>query len=634
LPKLNAISGPLQGATFAWRNEDVNIGRGESNQLVVDDAAASRRHCVIRKEGGHFRIVDLDSRNGCSVNGLPLKEKLLEHGDEIRVGNSVFQFLNATESAGDSNQSVSLEPGLLTGTSTVILRSEDAVYLGRGAERNKSGTSPHAARDLAALLRITHALHESTDPDSIFQSLLEASFDIVPFDRGAVLLIGSNKNLTASHTANRERAEADPIKVNPDTIEKVMQDRVALVDAAAVDARQRPRWSMAVPLCCFDRAIGVLYLETGSAAAAALLDHWLLQLFMAVGAIAGQAIENGKRVEHLETENLRLRAEINLEHDMVGESPAIREVYRFIDKVASTDATVLIEGESGTGKELVARAIHRNSRRSAGPFAAINCAALTESLLESELFGHEKGAFTGAVALRKGRFEAAAGGTIFLDEIGELAPAMQSKLLRVLQEHEFERVGGTKPIRTDVRVVAATNRDLAAESKTGNFRQDLYFRLNVVSVRMPPLRERRQDIWPLAEHFMIRAAARSQRKISGISPQVRDRLVEYGWPGNIRELENAMERAVILGTGDLIVVDDLPKSLDSGAGTSDSAPRKLQDVVQEGKKQAILAALEQTGWNYTQAAKLLDVHPNYLHRLISQLNLKIAVKRRALEALE
>jgi transcriptional regulator with GAF, ATPase, and Fis domain len=588
---------------------------------------------VIRKEGDRFKIADLDSRNGCSVNGLPVKGKFLEHGDEIRVGNSVFQFL-AAESPADLNQSVSLERALLTGTSTVVLRSEDAVYLHPGAKSNKSGASPHAARDLAALLSVIHALRDSTDPESVFRSLINAAFEIGPFDRGAVLLAGSDKELTASYSADRDGAQTEPIRINPETLEKVMQERVALVDAAG-DAGQHPRWIMAVPLLCFDRPIGVLYLETASRAAAAQLDHWLLQLFMAVGAIAGQAIENGNRLDKLETENLRLRAEINLEHDMVGESPAIREVYRFIDKVAATDATVLIEGESGTGKELVARAIHRNSRRSAGPFAAINCAALTESLLESELFGHEKGAFTGAVALRKGRFEAAAGGTIFLDEIGELAPAMQSKLLRVLQEHEFERVGGTKPIRTDVRVVAATNRDLAAESKTGNFRQDLYFRLNVVSVKMPPLRERRQDIWPLAEHFVIRAAARSGRKVSGMSPQVRDRLVEYGWPGNIRELENAMERAVILGTGDLIVLDDLPKSLDPSAGNpSDTTPRKLQDVVQEGKKQAIIAALEQTGWNYTQAAKLLDVHPNYLHRLIGQLNLKIAVKRRALEALE
>jgi len=629
VPTLIAISGPLKGATYAWRDEDVTIGRGESNQLIVDDAAASRRHCLIRKEDGRFRMVDLESRNGSAVNGLPLKEKLLAHGDEIRVGNSVFQFLAPTDSGLDLSQSVEIEPGLASGTLTAILRSEDAVYLLGGSGKSKPGISPHAARDLAALFRITHALHEGTDLEAIFRSLLEASFDIAPFDRGAVLLIGPDGDLSENFSTDRTDANSQSIKIDPEILARVMRERVATVDA--FDVTQGAGWSMAAPLCCFERAIGVLYLETASAAQ---FDHWLLQLFMAIGAIAGQAIENRKRVARLETENLRLRAEINLEHDMVGESPAMREVYRFINKVASTDATVLIEGESGTGKELVARAIHRNSRRSAGPFAAINCAALTESLLESELFGHEKGAFTGAQALRKGRFEAAAGGTLFLDEIGELAPALQSKLLRVLQEHEFERVGGTKSIRTDVRVVAATNRDLAASSKAGTFRQDLYFRLNVVAIKTPPLRERRQDILPLAEHFVIKAAGRSQRKISGISSEVRDRLLEYAWPGNIRELENAMEHAVILGSGDLIVMEDLPKSLDVSAGTADPPAGKLRDVVQETKKQAILAALEQSGWNYTQAAKLLGVHANYLHRLIQQLDMKPELKRRALDDLE
>ena len=279
---------------------------------------------------------------------------------------------------------------------------------------------------------------------------------------------------------------------------------------------------MAVPLVCIDRVVGVLCLETSSLEVGLQLDKDLLQLFAAIGAVAGLAVEDAKRLAQLEVENFRLQAEINLEHNMVGESPAMQEVYRFISKVAPTSATVLLEGESGTGKELAARAIHRNSPRSAKPFLAINCAALTETLLESELFGHEKGAFTGAVMLKRGKLDIADGGTVFLDEIGELAPALQAKLLRVLQEHEFERVGGTKSIAVDVRVITATNRDLASASKSGAFRQDLYFRLNVVALSMPALRNRRLDIAPLASYFIAKSAERSKRKVTGFSAEARD----------------------------------------------------------------------------------------------------------------
>src|SRR5438876_12148167 len=225
---------------------------------------------------------------------------------------------------------------------------------------------------------------------------------------------------------------------------------------------------------------------------------------------------------------------------MVGESPRMREVFQFIRKVAPTDSTVLIRGESGTGKELVARAIHRNSRRQNRPFVAINCAALTDTLLESELFGHEKGAFTGAVALKKGKIEVADSGTVFLDEIGELAPNLQAKLFRVLQEREFERVGGTRPIKVDVRLIAATNVDLNEASRTGKFRQDLYYRLNVVSLEVPPLREHPQDIPLLAAYFIARYSEKVNRRVAGISPKARTCLLHYSWPGNVRELENAI----------------------------------------------------------------------------------------------
>jgi len=297
-------------------------------------------------------------------------------------------------------------------------------------------------------------------------------------------------------------------------------------------------------------------------------------------------------------------------------------VFQFINRVAPKDTTVLIRGESGTGKELVARAIHRNSARANKPCVAINCAALAENLLESELFGHEKGSFTGAIAQKKGKLEVAEGGTVFLDEIGELAPLLQAKLLRVLQEREFERVGGTRTIKLDLRLITATNRDLDEEVKRGRFREDLYYRLNVVSLRMPPLRERREDIPLLASYFASKYSKRANRPVLGISTEARQCLANYDWPGNVRELENAIERAVVLGSSDLILPEDLPESVLDKAETATVGRAAFHDSIREAKKRLIIEAVEQAGGNYTEAARLLDLHPNYLHRLIRNLNIK------------
>ena len=295
------------------------------------------------------------------------------------------------------------------------------------------------------------------------------------------------------------------------------------------------------------------------------------------------------------------------------------------------DTTALITGETGTGKELAARAIHFNSPRARRPFIAINCAALTESLLESELFGHERGAFTGAVAQKKGKLELADGGTVFLDEVGELAPALQSKLLRVLQERELERVGGTRPIKIDIRLLSATNRDLPASISAGTFRRDLYFRLSVVAIQLPALRDRHDDVPLLARHFVDVYARKCGRRVTRISPAAMQVLLAYHWPGNVRELENAIERAIVMGTADEILPEDLPESLLETASTPPptSAHEDLQAIVVDAKRRAVLAAFHKAGRNYTQAARLLGVHPNYLHRLIRNLDMKTELESTA-----
>ena len=300
----------------------------------------------------------------------------------------------------------------------------------------------------------------------------------------------------------------------------------------------------------------------------------------------------------------------------------MKEVFQFIGRVAPTEATVLLEGESGTGKELAARALHRNSHRSGKPFVAINCAAIPETLLESDLFGHERGAFTGAASLKKGRLEVADGGVVFLDEIGELALGLQVKLLRVLQEREFERVGGTHPIKIDVRLIAATNRDLAEAVRKGEFRQDLYYRLAVMRLTMPPLRERREDIPMLTRHFVQKNAKRCKVKPKPVSREAMAALVNYEWPGNVRELENAVERALVMGSSEMVLLEDLPESLLEQASAEDAHEGRYHAHVKEVKKQLILDAVEQTRGNYVEAAGILGVHPNYLHRLIRNLGLK------------
>ncbi|HEU0251470.1 MAG TPA: sigma 54-interacting transcriptional regulator, partial [Pyrinomonadaceae bacterium] len=431
---------------------------------------------------------------------------------------------------------------------------------------------------------------------------------------------------------DRVRGKDQTVSVSRTIVHQVLRDGVALLatDAAAEAdlaseslIASRAHSVMCVPLMMFDRKLGVLYLDTTVTRDQFNKDH--LQLVAAIAGVSAVAIENARQFEWLRTENERLLADVNIEHNMVGESPAMQRIYHFISKVAPTDSTVLISGESGTGKELAARAIHRNSKRAQKPFMAVNCAALNESLLESELFGHEKGSFTGAFAQKKGRLEVADGGTVFLDEIGELTPPLQIKLLRVLQEREFERVGGTQTIKVDLRLIAATNKNLEEAIESGEFRQDLYYRLNVVSLEMPSLRERREDIMLLANYFADKYAAKCNRKLLGFSTEARECLTAYDWPGNVRELENAIERSIVLGTTDLILPEDLPEAV-LESELSPTSTLRYHEAVTQKKKQIILDAMAQANGNYTGAAKLLGVHPNYLHRLIRNLNIKDRLK--------
>jgi transcriptional regulator with GAF, ATPase, and Fis domain len=367
---------------------------------------------------------------------------------------------------------------------------------------------------------------------------------------------------------------------------------------------------------------GVPLYARGSIAGAIVADL-PRELLEAVATLASVALETVREIKTLQVRNSLL--EEHVESGILGDSPAIQRLLQMVERLAPQETTVLILGESGTGKELVARALHVKSPRSNSPFVAINCAALTASLLETELFGHEKGAFTDAAQQKKGKLELANGGTVFLDEIGELAPDLQAKLLRVLQEREFERVGGTKTLRLNVRLIAATNRDLAGEVRRGAFREDLYHRLNVVALKTPLLRERPQDIPLLARHFLARAAARCRRRVDGISAEAERFLVAYSWPGNVRELENAIERAVVLGESAQILPEDLPESVFETAGPPDLAG-EYQASVGDAKRESIIRAWTEARGDYKAAASRLGLHPNSLLRLIRNLGLRDVLK--------
>jgi transcriptional regulator with GAF, ATPase, and Fis domain len=633
--RLEAVSGPLKGKLFLLTGEQISIGRDPSNEISLLDSLVSRRHCVIRKESGTFRLQDLDSRNNTFVSGVPVMDRVLIPGDQIRVGDSILIFQGPDTESLPRNAPLSLDVTPAPGAATVILRKEDALYLRPPSPDNLPPTAK-TVRDLKVLLDFSRALNSVRGLAALQEKVLEAILAVAPADQAAILLTDDGTTTFSSILGRDRRLGANqPIHASQTILKQVLEQGLAVLSSDVQGnqtyrdleslLQRRVHSVLAVPLEVQDKVLGVLYLEASSPGAR--FDSDLLHLVTTLGNITALAIENSRHVERLGGENRRLHEELNIHHSMIGESKAMHEVYGFVSRVAGRDSTVLISGESGTGKELVARAVHMNSGRADKSFVAINCAAITETLLESELFGHERGAFTGAVSQKKGKLEVAEGGTVFLDEIGELAVPMQAKLLRVLQEREFERVGGTRPIKLDVRLIAATNRDLKEASRTGTFRPDLYYRLNVVSLHMPALRERREDIPMLASFFATQYGEKVKRRVAGISPEARACLVRYDWPGNVRELENAIERAVVLGSTELILVDDLPDSVLEETAASGEPVSALHDGIREAKKVMIERAIEQTNGNYTEAARILGVHPNHLFRLIRTLNLKAKRQR-------
>ena len=611
MPRIIVVSGLSKGVVTPVSDDLVSIGRDHSNSVCLADPAVSGRHCRIHKPDGEYELVDLESDNGTFVNGVPIGRKALAHGDTIRVGSSELLFVLREDVAAEGLDAGA--DGLAPAAEVKTIRVDDAVL------QSDFGTEMgRMARDLAALLKISSVINAIRDIGQLQREILRLILEVIPAGEAAiVLLTPADEQADSICGWSRRKHDECLVKVQGDIAHKAFWERSAVMVETRPEA-DGCRHVLCFPLIAVERTLGVIYLTSSEPASPFLDDH--LHFLSSASRIAAVALENIVTLDQLSSENRRLKEQIS-SSQVVGESRQIRKVVAFVSRVAAEDATVLIRGESGTGKELVARAIHTNSPRADRPFIAINCAAIPEALLESELFGHERGAFTGAAMLKKGKFEAAEDGTLFLDEIGELAPMLQAKLLRVLQQREFERLGGTRSLKFEARVLAATNKDLEKAIKSGEFRQDLYYRLNVVSVTVPPLRERREDIPLLALYFASKFAARRRRPFKGISADARRILMNYGWPGNVRELENAIEHAMVLGVSDEILPEDLPAALLEVQGAPSSSSR-YQSAINNARKELILEALRNAAGSFPEAAKSLGIHPKYLFRLVKNLKLR------------
>ena len=618
--KLQVVSGPLRKSEFAL-GAQVTIGRNPDNVIRLEDDGVSPHHCAIAWLEGRPVLTDLGSHSGTFVNGLPVKQRELRPADELAVGTTVF-VLALEEQRGVGSSPVDIIERDPRNLIELEFHADDRSTL----EPQRLAALPRqerTARNLNALMYICKGIGFLRDEASLPWQLLSMILDIIPADRGAILLLEEGSQEVRSQVGwDRAGGPDRPVHVSGAIVRRVLEDGVSLIGpgksqskpesagSAGPDDSELRRSLVCVPLLSKEKPIGLIYLESSGTLTALTEDDF--RLLTAIASLGAIGIENARQVERLGSENQRLRAEVSLTHDMVGRSAPMREVYEFIERVAPTDSTVLIHGESGTGKELVAAAIHKNSPRRSRPFVALNCAALTETLLESELFGHERGAFTSAVNLKKGFLEVAKGGTLFLDEIGELSLILQAKLLRVLQEREFVRVGGTTPIKINVRFVAATNKDLQKCVREEKFRADLYHRLNVISIGVPSLRDRAEDIPVLAHHFCARHAKNCNRRVMGLTKEALACLTQYDWPGNVRELENAIERAFILETSIELSATHLPESVANSsklraAVTIPDEGFSLEAYVENLQKNYLEEALRRSNGVQVKAAELLGM---------------------------
>ncbi len=608
------------------------LGRANTNRIVLKDELASRDHAEVYFAEQRWRLRDLKSLNGTRINDAVLDaEWELSPGDEFQIGKSRYIFVNHI----DELPKVPMPS--LKDTVSIKRRLSQSRFLTPNpedvSEESKDGSARRSiSHDLSQLYRLGLAMGAAATYHELADVVLDGLLAAVKAEVGAVLTIKEGRETEITSVRPDGNAKRLYSPVSEFVTHEVMSGREAIL--AEDIARNRylsQRESItnlgATSLICApvihqDKVRALVHLYCTDPHKSFSNDD--LEFTIAVANHFSIVMGQMQRQDSLSLENRSLREQLHVDSDLIGESLAIKDIHEQIGRVAPTNATVLIRGESGSGKELIARAIHFSSHRREGPFICLNCAAITETLLESELFGHEKGAFTGATEKKIGKFEASDRGTIVLDEIGEMAYNTQAKLLRVLEGHPFERVGGSTPIRVDVRVVAATTQPMEQNIKDGKFRRDLFYRLQVVEIHAPPMRDRRSDVPILAEHFLKRFTRETGRKIRGFTPAALAKMEQYDWPGNVRELKNVIERAVALARTPTLDISDILLSTLELPGSSSPANGASYAALslEELEKRHILRTLEHTLWNKSQAAAILEIERSTLDRKIKAYQLK------------
>jgi len=660
MPVFVILNGPDAGRELVVKpGAGLILGRGEDTAIQIPDKNVSRHHARLTWCEGLPTMVDLGSSNGTLVNGLPINQIALLDGDEIQMGETRVRYVSAGGTPIKKKGTGGLRLGTASGNvRAVVPKDATTVSFQVPAPSMQMDALYDTYNKLKSLYRGLQSFSSAKSAEELVHIAADSILLAVPCERVAIFLTDESGKMSPAHQTWRDDIQSNQRErlgsVDPDLLEEMNRKRAPMFFVPSLDdgstpppetdASLIPPSGPAQSVVRSSPVIGAPILEGRSLRGMILVDtpisHRLLSKndLDLVATLALQMAEPLTRLQQIERLEQTQSGMTESSRDglaIITRSPAMQPILQMVRQVAPTEATVLVIGESGTGKELMARSIHNLSQRRDRPMVCVNCAALPEGLIESELFGHEKGAFTGAFTRRPGKFEAADGGTIFLDEIGELPMTAQSKLLRVLQEGEIQRIGSTTPITVDVRVIAATNVALEAAVKANRFREDLYYRIHVVEISVPPLRQRFQDIGILAQFYLETFRKKIPTAVRSISPEALAAMTHYPWPGNVRELRNVIERAIVLATGTMIHIGDLPAEI-GAAGRSanpdmgsdrDSGDRHvfspddtpgIQGVssLADVEKRHIMAVLDIVKGNKVKAARLLGISRTTLYEKI------------------